>query len=213
MQLGSSELKRHLESPWKQLTGGLRYVAGQPELSGLLLLALIFSVFGISYSTVLPAFVALMLKQGAAGYGWVNAGTGVGAVSAAFLIANQHGPGWRGTWLVMASLGFPVVLALFSFTSNYPLSLILAFGLGVGFMVEFTLINTLLQTRVDDRLRGRVMGLYTLTFFGFAPFGNLAVGALSQRIGLSYAMTLFAVIGLLLSLIVMRKYSQIRSLP
>ncbi len=213
MQLVPGEIQRHSESPWKQMTSGLRYVAGQPELTGLLLLALILSVFGISYSTVLPAFVTQMLKQGAAGYGWINAATGVGAVSAAFLIANQHGPRWRGTWLLTASLGFPVVLAIFSFTSNYPLSLILALGLGVGFMVEFTMINTLLQTRVEDRLRGRVMGLYTITFFGFAPFGNLAVGALSQRIGLSYTMTLFAVFGLLFSVIVLQKLPQIKSLP
>ena len=213
MEITAVELKRHSESPWKQLTSGIRYVAEQPELSGLILLALFFSVFGISYSTILPAFVEQILKQGADGYGWVNAATGVGAVSAAFLIARQHGPRWRGKWLFAASLGFPVVLTLFSFTSIYPLSLVLALGLGVGFMVEFTIINTLLQTRVDDQLRGRVMALYTITFFGFAPFGNLAVGVLAERIGLSYAIALFAIIGLVLSLIVMRKIPQIRSLP
>jgi len=66
--------------------------------------------------------------------------------------------------------------------SNYPgclcvmpiyfVSLILAFGLGLGFMVQFTMINTLLQTRVDDQLRGRVMALYTLTFSALRV-GNL----------------------------------------
>jgi MFS family permease len=213
MEITAVEAKRHSESPWKQLTSGVRYVAEQPELSGLILLALFFSVFGISYSTILPAFVEQILKQGADGYGWVNAATGVGAVSAAFLIARQHGLRWRGKWLFAASLGFPVVLTLFSFTSIYPLSLVLALGLGVGFMIEFTLINTLLQTRVEDQLRGRVMALYTITFFGFAPFGNLAVGALSERIGLSYAIALFAIIGLALSLIVMRKIPQIKDLP
>jgi MFS family permease len=213
MSIAPLDIKRHSESPWKQLTGGIRYVAGIPELSGLLLLALFFSIFGISYSTILPAFVEQILKQGADGYGWVNAATGVGAVSGAFLIARQHGPRWRGKWLFAASLGFPAVLTVFSFISLYPLSLILALGLGVGFMIEFTIINTLLQTRVDDQLRGRVMALYTLTFFGFAPFGNLAVGALSQRIGISYAITLFAVIGLLLSLIVIRNTPQIKDLP
>jgi MFS family permease len=217
MRIDLLETKRFSGSPWKQLTSGLDYVVGQPELYGLLLLALIFSVFGISYSTVLPAFVERMLKQSAAGYGWITAATGVGAVSGAFLIAHQHGPRWRGCgrgiWLIVAGFGFPVILTLFSFTTFLPISLILALGLGVGFMVEFTIINTLLQTRVADHLRGRVMGLYTLTFFGFAPFGNLAMGALSERIGLSYAMTLFAVISLVLSLIVIQKVPQIKSLP
>jgi MFS family permease len=98
-----------------------------------------------------------------------------------------------------------VVLAAFSFTSLVPASLILAFGLGFGFMSQFTMMNTLLQTRVENRLRGRVMSLYALTFFGFAPFGNLAVGALSERIGLSYAISGFAAISLMLAIGIHRK--------
>lgn len=213
MQLKPHVPRRQLESSWMQLKGGLSYVSKQSDLSGLLLMALIFSVFGISYSTILPAFVEQILKQGAMAYGWINAATGVGAVTGAFLIANHHGANWRGSWLRWASIAFPLILAAFAFTFFFPVSLILALGLGIGFMTEFTLINTLLQTRVDDALRGRVMGLYTLTFFGFAPFGNLAVGALSERIGLSFAMTLFAMIGLVLSLAVLMKYPQIKNLP
>ncbi len=213
MQLNLPASKRSLDSPWKQLIGGIQYVSKQSELSGLVSLALIFSVFGISYSTILPAFVGQVLGQGAQAYGWITAATGVGAVTGAFLIASQRGLRWRGSWLLRASVGFPIVLTAFAFTRFFPLSLVLAFGLGVGFMVEFTMINTLLQTRVDDRLRGRVMGLYTLTFFGFAPFGNLAVGALAERIGLSYAVTLFALICLALSLIILQKIPRIKSLP
>jgi MFS family permease len=213
MQFAPHQPKAHSESPWRQLTGGIKYVSGQAELGSLILLSLIFSIFGVSYSTILPAFVGQMLKQGAAAYGWINAATGVGAVTGAFLIANQREAKWRGSWLVAASVAFPIVLILFAFNTFLPFSLALAVGLGVGFMVEFTMINTLLQTRVDDHLRGRVMALYTLTFLGFSPFGNLAVGALSERIGLSYAISLFALIGLILSSFVLRKVPQIKDLP
>lgn len=213
MQLKPHVPRRQVESSWVQLKGGLKYVSKHSDLSGLLWLALIFSVFGISYSTILPAFVEQILKQGAAVYGWITAATGVGAVTGAFMIANHHGPKWRGSWLRWSSIAFPLILTAFAFTTFFPVSLVLALGLGVCFMTEFTLINTLLQTRVDDDLRGRVMGLYTLTFFGFAPFGNLAVGALSERIGLSFAITLFALIGLVLSLGVLMKFSQIKNLP
>lgn len=213
MQIIPREARHQSESAWKQLTGGIKYVSGQTDLGGLILLSLIFSIFGISYSTILPAFVDHMLKQGAAAYGWINAATGVGAVTGAFMIANHRGSNWRSTWLFWASVSFPIVLIMFAFNPFFPLSLILGVGLGIGFMVEFTMINTLLQTRVEDHLRGRVMALYTLTFFGFSPFGNLAVGALSERIGLSYAMTLFAVIGLLLSSIVWWKAPNLKKLP
>jgi MFS family permease len=202
-----------LESPWKQLVSGVQYVSKQIELGGLLLLSLIFSIFGISYATVLPAFVEQVLHQGPASYGWINAAVGVGAVTGALMIANQHGRSWRGSWLALAGLAFPVVLGVFGFVSLYSVSLILAFGLGVGFMVQFTLINTLLQTRVEDQLRGRVMALYTLTFFGFSPIGNLVIGALAQAVGLSKAILIFAVLGLGLTLLVLRKIPQLKELP
>ena len=160
-------------SPWQQLVSGVQYTAGNREISALILLSLVFSIFGISYSTVLPAFVEKVLHQGAMAYGWVNAASGLGAVSGAFLLAHHVSNGRRGQLLVLTNIAFPLILIAFSFTSFYPLSLVLAFGLGVGFMVQFTTINTLLQTRVEDKFRGRVMGLYTITFFGFAPFGNL----------------------------------------
>lgn len=201
------------ESTWNRLVTGIRYASGERDLAGLLLLSLVFSVFGISYATIMPAFVEQVLGQGALAYGWVTTATGIGAVTGALAIANHGGTDWRGKWLVAASLGFPIVLAIFGFTPFLPASLALAFGLGLGFMVEFTMINTLLQTRVEDRLRGRVMALYSLTFFGFTPFGNLAVGALSERIGLSPTIGLFALTSLVLSVWVLRKVPQLRSLP
>ncbi|MCC6261246.1 MAG: MFS transporter [Anaerolineales bacterium] len=212
------ELKPHvapvrLDSPFSELAGGLKYVANQPELKGLLLLSLIFSVFGISYSTILPAFVERVLNQDAVIYGWINAMIGIGATLGAFMIASYHGENWRGSWLLISSIGFPIVLTLFAFTQYVPLSLALSIGLGMGFMVQFTMINTLLQTRVDDRLRGRVMGLYTLTFFGFSPFGNLIVGILSEHIGLSVSVMIFAALSLILSLIIFQKTPQIKRLP
>lgn len=199
-------------SPWRQLRQGILYLRGETTLRALLWLSLCFSLFGVSYFTLLPAFVERVLHQGPAVYGWVTAASGVGAVAGALLIANNRGQIRRGRWLTGASLGFPLVLAVFGFTSLVPLSLALAFGLGFGFLSLFTMTNTLLQTRVKDELRGRVMSLYALTFFGFAPFGNLAVGALSQVIGLSYAMALFAAICLMLAVIIHLRVPEIRDL-
>ncbi len=203
----------HSGSPWKQLVSGVHYTAGHKDLSALLWLALIFSVFGISYSTLLPAFVEQILNQGAVAYGVINAASGLGAVTGAFMIASGWTHGKRGRWLQFSTIGFPLVLAIFAFVTFYPLSLVLAYGLGVGFMVQFTMINTLLQTRVEDDFRGRVMALYTITFFGFTPFGNLLIGALGQWLTLGLALVLFAVLSLILSVLVFIKAYRIQELP
>lgn len=200
-------------SPWQQLRGGLSYVRHTHELRALLAASLIFSVFGITYSTVLPAFVDKVLNQDAAAFGALNAMSGIGALTAAYLVARYGDRGKRGRWLSYALLGFPVVLILFAYTPYYPVSLLLALLLGIGFMFVFTLLNTLLQTHVADDMRGRVLSLYTLTFFGFAPFGNLALGSLSESIGLSMALTASAATCLVLSAAVLWWTPAVRRLP
>jgi MFS family permease len=162
----------------------------------------VYAVFGLSYATVLPAFADQVLHAGATGYGLLNAATGLGAVGGALIIARTGGGGHRGRLLVLASLAFPIVLLAFAYTSVFTISLILALALGLLFMVQFTLLNTLLQLRVADEMRGRVLSLYSLTFFGFAPFGNLATGNLSEYWGLSFTIGLCAVVALLLFLII-----------
>jgi hypothetical protein len=76
-------------------------------------------------------------------------------------------------------------------------------------MVQFTLINTLLQTRVSDAMRGRVMSLYTLTFFGLAPFGNLIIGWAAQSIGISLTILLSAAITFILSRTILNRYREV----
>ena len=199
-------------SPREQLVSGLKYTAKHREILNLILISLVFSVFGISYSTILPAFVEKTLHLGAAAYGWINTATGLGAVTGAFLLMYGISHGKRGKLLVVVNIAFPIILMTFAFTSSFAPALVLAFGLGLGFMMQFTTLNTLLQTRVEDSYRGRVMGLYTLTFFGFAPFGNLLMGYLGEKMGLSIAMALFAVCSLLLSTLILIKTPEIRKL-
>jgi len=212
MKLPARERIVHTTSPWQQFVSGLQYASKHRELAALILLSLVFSVFGISYSTVLPAFVENVLQRGASAYGWVNTATGLGAVTGAFLLVHHAIHGKRGKLLVLTNIAFPLILIAFSFTTSFPLSLLLACGLGLGFMMQFTTINTLLQTRVEDEYRGRVMALYTITFFGFAPFGNLLMGFLGEKMGLGTTMALFAVCSLVLSRLVLMKIPMIQKL-
>ncbi len=200
-------------SPWSNLKRGLRYVLVHREIFALLMLALIFSVFGISYNILLPAFADQVLHVDATGFGIVNTAIGFGAVCGALIMARYGDRGQRGRWLVWVNLAFPFILLLFAFNTQFVLALLLAFGLGVGFMLLFTIINTLLQTNVADQMRGRVMGLYTLTFFGFAPFGNLAIGRLAEGWGMSFTIFLSAACALILAAIVIMLVPSLRKMP
>ena len=43
--------------------------------------------------------------------------------------------------------------------------------------------QAIVQSLVPDHLRGRVMGVYTLVFFGSMPIGSLIAGSVAQWIG------------------------------
>jgi len=212
MQMPPQTIKRAVAAPLSEMASGLRYVWHQVDLFALLLIALVFAVFGLSYATVLPAFADQVLHTGATGYGLLNAATGVGAVIGAFIIARTGGGGHRGRLLVWCSLAFPLVLFAFAYVGRFDLSLALALALGLLFMVQFTLINTMLQLRVADEMRGRVLSLYSLTFFGFAPFGNLATGNLAEYWGLSLTIGLCALVALVLFLVILAVVPRLRRL-
>jgi MFS family permease len=199
-------------APWQQLRSGVAYAVRIPEVAGLLLLSLNLSLFGITYNTVLPAFIDRVLGQGPAAFGAINMASGVGAVSAAILIARHGDQGQRGRWLTRMSLAYPLILLVFALNSIYIVALGLSVLIGVGFMGQFTLINTLLQTHIDDHMRGRVMSLYTLTFFGMTPFGNLAIGALSEVWGLDRTIALSALITLGFAALILYKMPCLRRL-
>jgi MFS family permease len=213
MQLAPQTTKRVVAAPLKELAGGLRYVWHQVELFALLLIALVYAVFGLSYSTVMPAFADQVLHAGATGYGLLNAATGLGAVAGALIIARTGGGGQRGRLLVLSSLAFPLILLAFANVGVFGVSLLLASALGLLFMIQFTLLNTMLQLRVADEMRGRVLSLYSLTFFGFAPFGNLGMGNLAEYWGLSFTISLSAGVALLLFCAILAAVPRLRSLP
>src|SRR5262249_62414924 len=62
-------------------------------------------------------------------------------------------------------------------------SLLLLVPVGFCLMVQLASSNTLIQSMVPDRLRGRVMAVYSMMFVGMAPFGALLAGLLANLLG------------------------------
>jgi predicted MFS family arabinose efflux permease len=77
----------------------------------------------------------------------------------------------------------PVMLFVFAWIRWLPLSLVTLLGVGWGFMMITNNSQAIVQSLVPDALRGRVMGVYTLVFFGSMPIGSLLAGSVAQWIG------------------------------
>ena len=100
----------------------------------------------------------------------------------------------------------------FALSTSFTWALAALFGAGFAASIYLNLGMTTLQTLVPDELRGRVMSLFTLTFFGGMPLGALLAGAAAERIGEPATVFANAAIVLAASLVIWLRLPFIRKL-
>jgi predicted MFS family arabinose efflux permease len=86
------------------------------------------------------------------------------------------------------------VVILFSLTKVLPASLALLLVVGAAAIMVMNLCNSLVQTLSPDAARGRVMSIYTLSFFGFMPIGALLAGSAAERFGVPLTVAISALL-------------------
>jgi len=165
------------------LKEGLRYVAAHPLIRTIIGLIGVISLFGISFVTLFPAWAVNVLHGDAKTNGFLQSARGLGALVAALLIASLGRFHFRGKLLTFGTFAMPAAIAAFALARWTPLSLLLVFGTGLSLILVFNLANTLVQTHSPDPLRGRIMSVYTLVFFGLLPLGSLGVGVTAEKLG------------------------------
>jgi MFS family permease len=170
-------------SAWQDLKDGFSYVLSQPMIRTLILIVLVTGLFGSSFAVLIPAWAVDILHGNAATNGWLQSARGVGALLGALLIASLGRFSFRGRLLTLGTLAFPAVLLVFALVHWLPLSLLALLASGGALVFTFNIANALVQTLVRDELRGRVMGIYSLTFFGFLPIGALWIGLAAEKLG------------------------------
>lgn len=170
-------------SALQALREGLAYVLGSAPIRTLMTTMVITSLFGLSYATLVPAWAVKVLGGDASTNGFLQAARGFGALSAALMIASLGNVRRKGRLLTIGTILYPSLLIVFSGVRATWLALAILFAVGWGQMAMFNMANALVQGLVPDALRGRVMGIYTFTFFGFMPLGAILAGQVAERWG------------------------------
>ena len=155
------------------LTCSLAYAAGPRENCG------------CGLGTILFENNDGLLSQTAAATtnGLLQSVRGLGALGSAVFIASLGRFKFRGKLLTAGSFAFPLCLLGFSAIRWFPASMAVLFGAGFAQMLVMNLANSSVQTATPIGLRGRVMSIYALVFFGIFPIGSLGVGWTASKIG------------------------------
>lgn len=164
-----------------QLREGLRYVRRTPELAIPLLMMALVGTLAYEFQVTLPVMARQGLHVGAAGYGFMTASMGAGAVIGGLLVAALGRTGLRP--LVLAAGAFGAVILLAALAPTLPVEMA-ALGLAGWASISFMATgNSTLQLSAAPAMRGRVMSLWFVAFQGSTPIGGPIVGWLMEQAG------------------------------
>jgi MFS family permease len=189
----------------------LRYIRATPVVLTTILLVSVVSIFGTNFNVLVPVFAKMELNRDAAAFGLLLSSFGAGALigSVSLAILSQWGP--QQIILLSGGMGLSLSLMLIGLQRSYGLTAILLALAGLSMVIFFGMANTTVQLNTENRLRGRVMSLYILSFGGLTPFGSIFAGAVAHLIK---APLTFAVGGLICGsvfLIMIMKHRSIAS--
>jgi predicted MFS family arabinose efflux permease len=190
------------ESVLRSVQSAIRHIGTSPTLkTGLGLLAA-FGLFGVSFQTVAPIYAIETLGMDGAGYGFLIAAMGIGALAAALpmtLISTRQARGL----MFLAPIAFGVLLAFLALNRMPMLAFVLIVPLGFFYVLINSTINVTVQGTVDHEFRGRTMGIYVSIMHGGGAIGALLMGTLTALLGAPTAM-LIGTAGIVISTAVLR---------
>ncbi len=200
-------------STFAQIGEGLRFIAGHELFRWLIVLSFASMFFVSSYMQLMPAF-ARLLGAGETGYGYLLSATGVGSVVGTLAIGGLQKIRALGWVILGGALGSAIMLVGFAWAceaNSYGGALLAAFAVAVCASVFLVTAMTVLQLEVPDALRGRVMGIHSITY-SLLPLGGLLLGAIAHQTSVVSAVVFGAAAFLLIGIAVSTARPAIRQI-
>jgi MFS family permease len=186
----------HEGSAASHIIEGFRFVAHTGPIRALLLLLGLVSITGMPYAVLMPIFADKIFHAGARGLGILMGFSGLGALMGALTLATRREVRGLGRWVAISCGVFGASLIVFAYSRSFWLAAAGLVPVGFAMMTQMGASNTLIQTMAPDRLRGRVMSIYSMMFMGMAPIGALLSGVIAERVGAPFTVAAGGVIAI-----------------
>ncbi len=179
-----------------QIGEGVGYAWRTPRVRLFLALLFVVSFTVFNFSVYVPLLARTVLGLGAVGFGGLMTALGVGAVMGALALgALSRDVPSLGVVVSTAGLACAALIGLGLCRQVWTTVLWLAITGFFGVIVVAS-CNTALQLEAPDALRGRVLSLFTWVYYGLFTVGAFAIGAISERWGVSSALLVAGTFGL-----------------
>jgi len=177
----------------KDIKEGLSYIKSNKVALMLILLMAVVALFALPYVWLMPVFARDVLGVGEAGYSQLMMAVGAGGLGGALTAAKLGDFKHKGWLLIGSALTFTVTLILFAMSRSLLLSLVLSVIIGGANGLFGAVTNALLLSIIPDEFRGRVMGLFLISW-QLPSIGSLMLGAATDWVGLPVAVIAGALI-------------------
>jgi MFS family permease len=195
MQVPHSEPLRGKHAGLRAILAAFKDLVEYPALALLLVLVATICVFGWPSQSLLPALARqnLGVREGEQGYSLLLCGAGTGAVVAALVLASFTSSRRRRAF-ICTGIGLTAVgLAGLTQASNLAFAVFCNATIGFGLILFMATSQSVVQLSVDDRNRGRIMGIWSMVINGSVPVGNLVAGPAADHWSVPSILTVQAV--------------------
>ena len=166
---------RHLDD----MLDGLRYVLHNPPVFALLLLSIVPFLFGMTLSTLIPAFNEDILGGGPDDLGYLLSAMGVGAIVGSLMLAVAGDFRRKGAWVIGTCFAWAAATVGFGFSTGFVAAACAVAVYGWLSSVNMSLNRGLIQTVVDARMRGRVLSIDMMSH-GLMPLGVIPISLVAE---------------------------------
>ncbi len=174
-------------SVWEEIREAVELLRRDRTLATVLGAVAALNFLGRPYFRLLPAFARESLHADAVGLGLLQAAPGLGTLLAPWYVTVAQKSG-EGRLLQRSMLALGVCVVLFSGSPGFGWAFGLLVAAGLFQSAALSSANALVQTTVDPHMRGRAMGLYSVTAFGMFTLGSFPFGALAEWTGTAVAL-------------------------
>ena len=167
--------------PLAAVAEGLRFTLSRPSFRWMIGLIAAVNLLLVGPLLVgIPVLAQTRFSQGAAAFGFLISGYGIGCLGGMLLAGSVPRPSSRTFTSVLLALfvGFGLVVAALAFITSVWVGVVLLVVLGVGDGYVAVVMITLVQRLTPTAMLGRVMSLVMLAMLGVTPVSQAAAGAL-----------------------------------
>ena len=193
---GEKASSRQAARGYTDIIATMRAIAGNRTIVSMTLLAGGASlVVGNAYQAQMPEF-AEHLGHGHAGVGYsmLLAADAAGALTAGFVLESRALLQPRPRSAFILAMLWCCAIAAFAVSRDYPVAWALLFVAGFLHLAFAAMAQTLVQLHAPPEIRGRVIGLYSMSSQGLRAFSGVTVGVVGSWIGIHWSLALSAMV-------------------